>query len=456
MFLIIFSIALLVANIYCFAAKKYTYLFFPCMLFLPEYYGLELSGTLPVITVSRVMFIIFYVYSFINRKRNISIKNSIQELPKTYLFLLGYFIFRITSNIYYIATYSQAITTIFSLVFEQFGLLIAIYLLQPDHEETVKIIKSVVYSSAALFIIGIFESYSRIRPFDELYTVNRSMLNDHYVRLGLYRATTTLGLPVLYGNMCILVLPLILYLYRNSKERRYLFILLLDFFATVHSGSRSDIMFFIAIIVLYFVTQLIFKNDVVLFLKNTVIICIVALVIMTTLSLSNQHSRYFYEGTTKSVLNEFGFSFDIEESAPEGTEGFGTNKHGVTSRTFQLTGIQYALDKNPVFGLGTGALSNGQVYYNTEYGWLVYYTYDMGIVEVLISEGILGFLGYLSLFIFLGIIVFQGFPKLRAYPHEAAITITPFVYLLSTLSTANMNGFLIFIVLMCILLFNKH
>ena len=76
------------------------------MLFLPEYYGFEFNESFPILTITRIMFIIFYIYSFINRKIALSL-NAInpKETLKKYSFLLGYFFFRILSNLYYLTSY---------------------------------------------------------------------------------------------------------------------------------------------------------------------------------------------------------------------------------------------------------------------------------------------------------------------------------------------------------------
>ena len=109
-FLSTFTLALHIANIYCFIKKKYLYLFIPCMLFLPDYYGGEISDSLPLLTASRTMFVIFFIYAWINRRRNLSFKNfRLKELPREYLFLAAYFVLRIVSNLYYVTTYGQAI-----------------------------------------------------------------------------------------------------------------------------------------------------------------------------------------------------------------------------------------------------------------------------------------------------------------------------------------------------------
>ncbi len=439
MFLLFFSIALIILNIVCFIKKKYLYLFIPCMLFLPEYYGIEINASLPILTVTRMMFIIFYIYAFINKRTDFHffIPN-IKTIKKQYWFLIAYFVLRIISNLRYIAIYGSASKTIFAIVFEQLLLLYAIYLLAPTKDEITTLIKIIVYSATVLFIIGVLESILFIRPFDSLYTVSRYMLNDHYIRLGLMRSTTTMGLPGFYGNMCILMLPAILYLLDCTHQRRYLIISVLDFLAIIHSGSRSNIFVAVGIYVVYFFLFIRNKDKLHSFIKHTLVVIASLLITITILSIGNVYLRYFYIGMGKSVLNEVGFSFDLNANAPEGLEGFGTNKEGTTSRVEQFAGIYYTAKINPVFGLGAGAQNRGDVqYYRKNGGWYTVKTYDLGIVEIFCNEGLLGFLGLCSLI---------GYAFLIS-KHNQYHKLIIIAYLLSTLSTANMYQFLITIVL---------
>ena len=133
-FLSTFSIALTVASVYCFIKKKYLYFFIPCMLFLPSYYGIAPSETAPLFTAVRSMYVIFYIYVFINRKRNFELKSIFRNLHGETYFLAGYFVLRIVSNLYYVTTYGQAIKTILEIIFEQLLLLIAFYFLDPTKE----------------------------------------------------------------------------------------------------------------------------------------------------------------------------------------------------------------------------------------------------------------------------------------------------------------------------------
>lgn len=434
MFLFVFSIILFILNIICFVKKKYLYLFIPCMLFLPAYYGLEFNSTFPILTITRIMFLIFYLYAFINKRRNLSfsIKN-IHSLSVPYKLLIGYFVLRLISNLYYVTTYGQAGKTFFLIIFEQLLFVIAIYVLAPTKKEVNTVIKIIICVATLLFIIGIFESYTYIRPFDSLYTVSRHVMNEHYVRLGFLRATTTLGMPGMYANMCVMILPLILYMYKKEMHKRYLLSAGLCFLAIIHAGSRSDLLYLIPILGIYFIYVLREKHDRLIFLKNLLAVLAFVFIFIVAVSVVYPSARYYYAGTGKSLLNEVGFNFDLSADAPEGSDGFGTNSvRGSVSRTQQLTGLLYTSRINPLFGLGSGAQVRDAVQYYWNNKWHIVNSYDLGLVEIYCDEGILGIVGILLLLAHLALLS-------KRKPLLQLLLIT---YLLTTLNTVNMFPFL--------------
>ena len=437
-FLWVFTLALNFGNVYCFIKKKYLYLFIPCMLFLPDYYGYDISSSLPLMTTARMMFVTFYIYAWINRRRDLNLKSiKLRELPKEYLFLGGYFVFRIVSNLYYVTTYGQAAKTLFLIIFEQLLLLVAVYLLAPDREEIITLVKVIVWVAVALFVVGIIECIFSVKPFDALYTVGRNLYVLDYYRLGLLRATTTMYAPSIYGNMCILMFPLILYLYEMTRTKKYIVAAGLDVLAIIHSGSRADMIFLFAVILFYFVLVLRDKNRRFLFMKNTGIVAFVLVAYMCIASMCSASLKYYYVGTAKSLLNEVGFDFDLDEDAPEGAGGYGYNSNGSISRTRQFTGMYYVAKINPIFGLGSGADRRGEIkyYWHSQRGfdkWIVAYAYDVGMVEIFCNEGLMGLIGVCFLFVYM----FMKSGKNGFY--KLAIV----CYLLSTLSTGNMFEFL--------------
>ncbi len=446
-FFIIFSLALIIANIYCFKTKKYLYLFIPCMLFLPEYYGISINDSLPLITVSRIMFLIFFVYSFINRRRDINFSNIyIKQLPTHYYLLGGYFFFRILSNLFHVSNDTASIKTIFLIVFEQLVLLIAIYWLSPTKEEILTLIKTIVMTATVFYVIGIIESMAFIRPFDALYTVNRHVMNEHYIRLGLLRSTTTLGLPGMYGNMCILTLALTLYLYTLNQSKRYIFSMALCILAIIHSGSRSNYLYLIVIISTYFLFIIFDKNKRKHFIKHMVLVVLSLTLFIGSACYSNEYYNYFYTGSAKSILNEFGCDFDLNANAPAGVDGYGgngyTNKYtgGFNSRKVQFTGIIYTFGKNPLIGLGSDCLSKKEAKYRFGKQWIPCTAIDVGLVEIIMYEGILGLLGYICILSIFPLYILKE--KIWSHLPDKILLLLPLSYLLTTLSTVNMTSFL--------------
>lgn len=447
-FLIIFSLSLFITSIILFIKKKYLYFIFPCILFLPDYYGIEISETLPIITISRIMILVFFVYSFSNRRRSINFsKINYNSLPKEYFFLAGYFILRIISNLYYVTTYSQAAKTVMSIVIEQFLLLVAIYILSPTKAEIITTLKAVVWTSAVLFMIGVFESYTYIRPFDSLYTVSRSMLYSRDIRLGFLRATTTMVLPGLYGNMCILIIPMILYLYELTRSKKYLIVCALSILAIIHSGSRADILFLIAVIMYYFIFVLKGKTRKVLFVRNFITIAISILIFISVASYKSEYCKYYYITSGKAILNEFGFNFDLNKDAPYGVSGYGRNEignqgtiGGINSRKTQLSGITYVLNRSPLFGLGQGALNRRDLMYYFFDHWIAVNAIDVGLVEVIAYEGLIGLVAHI--FLILSLLSYCKYFYQKPYILKLC-TLYLFTYLLTTTSTVNMYSFLL-------------
>lgn len=451
MFLFVFTICLIILCLVTFQNNKFPNLFFASIIFLPNYYGIEISYTLPLITASRIMYCIFFVYVFKNKRKKIMLsKEDIISFYKEYRYFVLYFAFRMISNLSYIFSYSQAIKAISSLIFEQLFLLLGIYLLDLTNEEIISIIKTIVNTAFAFFIIGIIESISFFRPFDYLYTVSRYMLNDHYIRLGLLRATTTFGIPNFYGNMCVMILPLILFLYDKYKRKTYLIIAVTDFFAIIHSGCRADIIFFVLIIFIYFLGVVRKPERKKSFFINLFFSLLSVAIIISLLSLISPYCRYFYLGTFKSVLNEFGFNFDLNANLPDGVSGYGANSVDATqSRIFQFSGIIYALKTNPLFGIGAGADQRNEIMYYSKGIWKNVPTFDIGYVEIIMTEGLIGFCGYILLFYFLIRNAFSKDHENSSYSKAVIIQLIT-TYLLCMFSSANMFSILILYIIIII------
>ena len=189
--------------------------------------------------------------------------------------------------------------------------------------------------------------------------------------------------------------------------------------------------------IVYVIVVLKNKERRILFFKNAALICILVAGYMFVAGVCSPYLKYFYVGSIKSVLNEFGFDFDLSEGAPEGVTGFGSNPEGTTSRARQLSGIYYTARINPLFGLGSGAQNRGDVRYSWHGGWHLVKSYDLGIVEIFCDEGLCGLIGVCSILLFM---------VLKSKRKEFSKLLI-FSYILSTISTANMYDFLMLFVI---------
>ncbi|MDC7280513.1 O-antigen ligase family protein [Butyrivibrio fibrisolvens] len=306
-------------------------------------------------------------------------------------------------------------------------------MLSPTKEEYITLLKSVVWTSNILFLVGIFESITFIKPFDILYTVSRGIINESQVKFGLLRATTTMLMPIIYGNVCVLLFPLILYVYEITRKKIYIVSSVLCFLAIIHSGCRSSVLYFIAILGIYFILIIKKRDRRIQFSKTLTVVIICFLVIYTFLP-TNLH--FYYSATAKSVLNEVGFNFDVNEGAPNESMKISMTGRGSTPRIVQLSGIYYTALHHPIFGFGAGAQNRDDLKYYFYQKWQTIHTFDNGLVEIFCSEGIIGTLALASLLIFITLNL-----------HKRKFYLLSFIaYLLTTISTINLFTFLFFII----------
>jgi hypothetical protein len=102
------------------------------------------------------------------------------------------------------------------------------------------------------------------------------------------------------------------------------------------------------------------------------------------------------EGSTEEDTTE---EDTTEEDTTKEEVEYGENPNGVWSRMVQLSGIEWTLKRSPMFGFGSNAHVRKQVAYEFYEGfWSAVATCDMGIVAIIGQYGIVGLVGYISLY----------------------------------------------------------
>ncbi len=420
------------------SVSKIIFVFCFLFLILPEFLGIELSASLPLITAARILILILLGVTLALVVKNKSFR--ILSDKKIWLVAGVYFVLRTASNLYYVTTYSSAVNNIFKMIAEEIVLFVLIPVFLETEEDRSSALKAVVYGCGVISAFGIAESLTGFRIADYLYTVEREMLNDHYIRLGILRATVTFGLSNFFAFYLTLMAPLIFFFWKTTGQKRYMLIALLNFFALMFTGCRGNILVYFFLLAVYpFVMGK--KDERLMYFKRLGVCCCIVVMLILIQRAVSPKLKYYYDGTAKSLLNVVGFDFDLSEGAPEGVNGYGTNeKTGTASRLAQFSGIGYVMSIDPLFGLGAGAQNRQEIKYYWNGKWINSGTYDVGYVAAVCDEGIIGATGYM--FLYIGMPLFYAVELYREKDEKKKMYLKTFLlvnvlYLICLLFAAN-------------------
>lgn len=359
--------------------EQFTYIFYFFYLMLPEYFAVEISSALPLLTVGRMCILILLIAHIVVHKGKIVFV----KLPKL---VKCFFAIMIAVNMVHIIDVpADSVKALFSIVFEQVTLLILIVYSLNTEEKVQNALKYMVWGSAVLGVLGIVEVVTGTNVFYALNTVNRKMLQASYERLGMLRAEGSFGHPVYYGVYSVSMVAFSLFLYESSRKKSYLFIALLNVLGVILSSSRGQILT-LAILFLYMYIN---KNKEVrkkYFLVLLGLIPVFLVILFFVPALGDGILSII-----KSTLNAVGFNFEVSN--------FGDNVDGLYSRLSQLSGITWAFKQGAwLFGFGANTQVNGLVRYLTQWGWSVRKTFDIGYVGIFMQYGLIGSIGYICLY----------------------------------------------------------
>lgn len=366
--------------------KKYILFFMTFYPVLPDYFALELGGSLPLLKVSRILLLILMICVVLRNKKIKLMKKSLKRVG-LYWGILIYFVARILANGYYVTSLSAAINTEFTIIVEQLLLMVMIYQVVSTEEDVYECVKNLVYASGVIAIVSIVNVLIGSNLFYRLSTISRSVLMTSTVRMGIVRAEATFGHPVYYAMYCALITPLALYVWQI--ERKKLIpggILGLNIIAALLTESRGTIVVLLGLIL---VVLLITDRKTRRKILGGGIIGIAVMVLASILapSVAKQFSNII-----KSVMIAFGDSNEV-------IENFGGNSTtGLSSRVIQLSGIVWMLMHNAIFGLGASCHMRGKLSYYKSGRWFQRNTIDNGYVAYFVEEGLLGGIACFSLF----------------------------------------------------------
>ena len=210
---IVISVAFLISG-----RKKFLLYFVALYPVLPDYFGIELGVGLPLLKANRILLILLFIAVLIYY-RNVDIFPKQRFInAKIYAGLLIYFSCRIIANAYYVTNLSEAINAEFTIIVEQFLLLVLLIQFIRDESELQEIIDIIVKVSGIIALVCFINIAIGENLFYYLKTIERSVMMTSTERMGIVRAEATFGHPVYYSVYTALMLPLALYLYQNKKK----------------------------------------------------------------------------------------------------------------------------------------------------------------------------------------------------------------------------------------------
>lgn len=362
-------------------------IFFLMYIVLPNYFALEISESLPLLTGSRLLLLLMIFYYLCRNSWKIQFKLS--DSKTLGLGITIYFILLFITNLFYVTVTSEAIKAILTIILEELILVWVITKLITTKIILQKCLQLLVFSSGVLGLLSIIESIIGVNIFYYINTVSREMLMASFSRMGYYRAEAGFGHAVYYGAYCVVMIPICMYFIENTRKNYiYIVCFCLNIVGLVFSNSRGSLLAFIFIMLIMLITKK--QKDL---LKYRWLIFLIIFISIIT---------YIFVPTVTTFISDIVLSiFNIFSENSTEILNYGINKGGLDSRLLQITGIIWAFSKNPLFGLGAGAHTRGLMYYNANGHWLKTNTFDVGYIGIFCQYGIIGTIGYLVLFAFL-------------------------------------------------------
>lgn len=354
-------------------------LFFSLYLVLPDYFALEISESLPLITASRIILLVWVGGYLIKKKYKISFKlcsnRRIDRAIKIYV--IGMIIVNICN---FGIAFAPSFKEILSIFLEKYIVVLIISKTITSRQRFIKALKILVYSSGVVAFVTIIGCLLGTNFFYYLTTTKREMLQASFVRLGLLRAEAGFGHAVYYGAYCLLMIVISGYLLRLVKktyERRLLFcVMIFDIVALLLSNSRGSLVAGLIIATLYLLRN--GKK----YTASRVEIGLVALFGVGILSLASMKIRGFISKIFLSIVAIFDKSIQLAN--------YGANSNGMKSRFAQLQSFTYVLKNRPLFGFGARVIERQSIKVNWLGNMLPLSTIDMGVVYTVSQYGYIG------------------------------------------------------------------
>ena len=355
--------------------------FFFLYLILPNYFALEFSEALPLLTASRFLILLLTVIVVFQRKGRL--KRGIKDK--------GYIVFILILGLVNIVNMSESfgpsLKTVTSLILEYYFLTYLILSLV-DTEEKINIaLTAMVYASILVGILGAFETVSGVNVFYYLTTTKRDMLQSQYFRYGALRASGPFGHAVYFGNYAVCMLPFSLYLYDIKKKPIFFVAFLINIVSVLLSGSRASVVFLILLLLYIWIKKR--GKDTRKYNRNLLLLIPIAVIVFLAVPNVMDMALTVIESSIGALT----------QTSTERANSLVGNANPLLSRLEQWAGLLWTVQNGKtIFGFGNNAHMEGMISYMVDGIWARRRTFDVGFVAIFCQYGIVGSIAYFILY----------------------------------------------------------
>ncbi|MBE5943310.1 MAG: oligosaccharide repeat unit polymerase [Lachnospiraceae bacterium] len=379
--------------------KWYIYLVFAFYAILPDTFAIEISGSLPLITGSRMLILMLFAVWIYKKSSEMN-----AYIPAGLVVYIG---ISVALSLIHLDNGIGEINSLFIILFEQLLLTLLLVNLIDNKREFELCIDFMIYGCLAVAVMAVMQTVLSFDVTTSLDIVATRVNQEITDRMGMIRAGGTTN-PISYGCYCAFMALVILYKFENTKKIKYMIFLLIDMLAFVCTMSRSSLLCFAIVIF----AQLIIRN--IKFIRPYLIYVPFVVVGIIVIFMASPGLRDSVSEMFKSVLNSLGIGrYELSSE-------FGLNADNAAySRMVQWSAIEHMeMDGELLFGYGYNAISRGEVYYYfKQFGtWTRTSSVDVGFVRAATDYGLCGLI--LNIGLVLGVIFNSFIRKSREQKYD--------------------------------------
>lgn len=416
---ILLLVLLFAPIVYLAAKEKKWYL---CLLFafigvLPEHFAFAIHDKLPLISVTRILIMVVFVYWLYSKWKTKKI-----SLPISIMIFLGVNLLISFVNFRY--GFSE-INRIFLFVFERVLVVVMVADLVEDRSEFERCLDFMIMSCVAMAVIGMVQTVFNYDIASVLYLSDRMPYTILTPRMGMTRAYATFN-AISYGCYGAVMALVIYYRLEQTGKRWYTFAFAMNAAAILCTFSRSS---WLSAAGIFFLLLLIRRRKLVhrllpsagLFIVICAVLCVMQPKIWSGLSET-------FKSSVNTVIAALPGDMDLgfndadhdnkKDNKPskkpefELSDDFGLNADDPTrSRMVEWTAVDYMIEEGQLmFGYGYNAYLRGRLhYYYPQFGgWITATTLDVGLLSLVTESGLVG---TLAMFGLLGFILWESFRR---------------------------------------------